>query len=86
LGKYDYIHTFQYGESESPILWSPLIDQVVETDISMGHLLQGSSYSDGDAFLVCRDGHITNMDTSVWDLGTYDISRVSEQGDTIVHT
>jgi hypothetical protein len=49
----------------------------VETDISMGHLLQGPTYSDRDAFLVCRDGHITNMDTSVWDPGTYDISRVS---------
>jgi hypothetical protein len=26
------------------------------------------------------------MDTSVWDLGTDDISRVSEQEDTFVHT
>jgi hypothetical protein len=24
----DYIHTYQYGESESPLLGSPLIDQV----------------------------------------------------------
>jgi hypothetical protein len=65
----DYIHTFQYGESESPLFGSPLIDQVVETDISMGYLLQEPTYSDGDAFLVCRDGHITSMDTLVWDLG-----------------
>jgi hypothetical protein len=31
----DYIHTYQYGESESPLLGSPLIDQVVKTDMSM---------------------------------------------------
>jgi hypothetical protein len=82
----DYIHTFQYGESESPLLGSPLIDQVVETDMSMGYLLPGPIYSDGDAFLVCRDSHITCMDTSVWDPSADDIGRMSAQEDTVVHT
>jgi hypothetical protein len=73
----DYIHTYQYGESKSPLFGSPLIDQVVETDMSMGYLLLGPVYNDKDAFLVCRDGHITSMDTSVWDPGANDISRLS---------
>ena len=48
----DYIHTYQYGMSESPFLGSPLIDQVGETDRLMEHLLPGLVYSDEDAFLV----------------------------------
>jgi hypothetical protein len=43
----------------------------------MGHLLPGHIYSDKDAFLVGQDDHITCMDTSIWDLGADDISRVS---------
>jgi hypothetical protein len=80
------MHTYQYGESESPLLGSPLIDQVGETDRLMGHLLPGPVYSDEDAFLVGRDDHITCMDTSVWDPGADDISRVSAQEDTTAHT
>jgi hypothetical protein len=33
-----------------------------------------------------RDDHITCVDTSVWDPCADDISRVSEQEDTTVHT
>jgi hypothetical protein len=33
----DYIHTYQYEESESPLLGSLLLDQVVETDNLMGY-------------------------------------------------
>jgi hypothetical protein len=73
----DYIHTYQYGESESPLFGIPLIYQVGETDMSMGYLLLGPVYSDEDAFLVGRDDHITCMDTCVWDRGVDDISRVS---------
>jgi hypothetical protein len=79
----DYIHTYQYGESESPLLGRPLIDQVVDTNRSMGCLLPGLVYSDDDAFLVGCNDHITCMDTSVWDSGAEDISRVSAQEDTI---
>jgi hypothetical protein len=81
----DHIHTSQYGESESSLLGSPLIDYVVETDMSMGYLLPGPVYSDEDAFLVCWDGHITCKDTFIWDPGADDISRVSAQEDTVVH-
>jgi hypothetical protein len=69
--------TYQYEESESPLLEIPLMHQVVETDSLLGHLLPGSIYSDEDAFFIGRDDHSTCLDTSVWDPGTYDISRVS---------
>jgi hypothetical protein len=82
----DYVHTYQYEESESPLLWRPLIDQVVETDSLLGYLLPGSVYGDEDALLIGRDDHSTCLDTSVWDPGTDDISRVSAQKDTTAHT
>ena len=82
----DFTHTYQYEESESPLLEIPLVDQVVETDSLLGHLLQGSIYSDDDTLLIGRDDHSTCLDTSVWDLGADDISRVSTQEDTASHT
>jgi hypothetical protein len=62
------------------------MDQVVETDSLLGHLLLGSLYSDEDALLIGRDDHSTCLDTSVWDPGADDISRVSAQKDTSAHT
>ena len=82
----DLTHTYQYEESESPLLEIPLMDQVVETDSLLGHLLPGSIYSDEDALLIGRDDHSTCLDTSVWDPGADDISRVSAQEDTAAHT
>jgi hypothetical protein len=82
----DLTHTYQYEESESPLLEIPLMDQVVETDSLLGHLLPGSIYSDEDALLIGRDDHSTCLDTSVWDPGADDISRVSAQEDTVAHT
>jgi hypothetical protein len=78
-------HTYQYVESESPLLEIPLMDQVVETDSLLGQLLPRSIYSDEDAFLIGRDDHSPCLDTSVWDLGEDDISRVSAQEDTVAH-
>jgi hypothetical protein len=82
----DLTHTYQYEESESPLLEIPLMDQVVETNNLLGHLLPGSIYSDDDTLLIGRDDHSTCLDTSVWDPGTDDISRVSAQEDTTAHT
>jgi hypothetical protein len=82
----DLTHTYQYDKSESPLLEIPLMDQVVETDSLLGHLLPGSIYSDEDALLIGRDDHGTCLDTSVWDPGTDDTSRVSAQEDTVAHT
>ena len=38
----DITHTYHYEESESPLLEIPLMDQAVETDSLLGHLLPGS--------------------------------------------
>jgi hypothetical protein len=82
----DLTHTYQYEESESPLLEFPLMDQVVETDNLLGHLLPRSICNDEDALLIGRDDHSTCLDTSVWDPDAADIIRVSAQEDTTVHT
>jgi hypothetical protein len=58
----------------------------METDRLMEHLLPGSAYSDEDALLISRDDHSTCLDTSTWDSGADDSSRVSAQEDTTAHT
>jgi hypothetical protein len=73
-------------ESGSRPLETPLFDQVVETDNFMGHLLPGLVCSDEDVPLNGWDGHNTCLDTSVWDPGANDSSRVSAQEDTVAHT
>jgi hypothetical protein len=82
----DETHTYQYEESESPLLEIQLLDQVAETDSLIGYSLPGPVYGDEDALLIGRDDHISCLDTSVWDLGADDISRVSAQEDTTAHT
>jgi hypothetical protein len=82
----DPTHTYQYEESGSLPLETPLFDQVGETSSLMGHLLPGPTYSDEDALLIGRDSHSTCLDTSVWDPGADDSSRVSAQKDTTSHT
>jgi hypothetical protein len=63
----DLTHTYQYEESESLLLETPLFDQVGETDSLMGHLLPGRVDSDVDAPLIGQDDHSTHLDTFVWD-------------------
>jgi hypothetical protein len=58
----------------------------VETDSLLGHLLPGSIYSDEDALLIGQNDHSTCLDTSVWNPGADDITRVSAQEDTSAHT
>jgi hypothetical protein len=62
------------------------MDQVVEIDSLLGDLLLGSIYSDEDALLIGRDDHNTCLDTSVWDPGANDMSRVSAKEDETAHT
>jgi hypothetical protein len=81
----DLTDSYQYEESESPLLEIPLLDPVVETDSLMGYSLPGPIYSDEDALLVGRDDHISCLDTFVWDPGADDIRRLSAQEDTTAH-
>jgi hypothetical protein len=54
----------------------------VETDRLMEHLLPGSACIDEDALFSSQDDHSTCLDTSIWDPGADDSSRVSAQEDT----
>jgi hypothetical protein len=82
----DLTHTYRYGERESPLLEIPFLDQVVETGNLIGYSLLGPVHSDEGALCMGRDDHISCLDTSVWDPGADDISRVSTQEDTTTHT
>jgi hypothetical protein len=82
----DLTHTDQHGEIESQLLETPLVEQIVETNKFMELLLPGLAYSDEDALLISRDDHSICLDTSIWDPGADDSSRVSAQEDTAAHT
>jgi hypothetical protein len=82
----DLTHTYQHEEIESQLLETPLVKKTVETDRLMGHLLPGLACIDDDALFISQDDHSTSLDTSIWDPGAYDSSRVSAQEDTTAHT
>jgi hypothetical protein len=52
----------------------------------MGHPLLGSSYIDEDALFSSQVDHSTCLDSSIWDPGVDDNSRLSAQEDTTTHT
>jgi hypothetical protein len=51
----------------------------VENDKLMGQLLPRSACIDEDALFISQDDHNTCLDTSIWDLGVDDSSRVSNR-------
>jgi hypothetical protein len=67
-------------------LETPLVEQIVDADRLMEHLLPGSACIDEDALFSSQDDHSTCLDTSIWDPGADDSSRVSAQEDTTAHT
>jgi hypothetical protein len=70
-------HTYQHEESGSLLLETPLFDQAVQIDSWMGHLLPRPACSDEGVPLIVQDDHSTCLDTSLWDPGANDSSRVS---------
>jgi hypothetical protein len=54
-------------------------------DRLMEHLLLGSACIDEDALFSSQDDHSTCLDTSIWDPGVDDSSRLSAQEDTAAH-
>jgi hypothetical protein len=82
----DLIHTCHHEEMESQILEIPLIEKIGETDRLIEHLLPGSACIDEDALFIGQDDHSMCLDTSIWDPGAYDSSRVSAQEDMTTHT
>jgi hypothetical protein len=78
--------TDQHEEIESHLLETPLVEQIVETNRFMEHLLPGSACMDGDALFSIQDEHSMCLDTAIWDPGADDSSRMSAQEDTTTHT
>ena len=73
----DLTHTDQPEEIESQFLETPLVEQIVDVDRLMGHPLPESTYIDVDALFSSQYDHSTCLDTSIWDLGATDSSRLS---------
>jgi hypothetical protein len=82
----DLIHTGHPKEMESQLLEIPVVEQIAEADRLMEHLLPRSACSDEDALFSSQDDHSTSLDTSIWDPGADDSSKLSAQEDTAAHT
>jgi hypothetical protein len=67
-------------------LETPLVEKIVDADRLRGHSLLGSACIDEDALFSSQDDHSTCLDTSTWDPGADDSSKVSAQEDTTSHT
>jgi hypothetical protein len=67
-------------------LETPVVEQMAEVDRWMEHLLPGSDCMDEDALFGSQDDDSTCLDTSIWDPGADDSSRLSAQEDTTAHT
>jgi hypothetical protein len=52
----------------------------------MEHLLLGSACIDEDALFSSQDDHSMCLNTSLWDPGIDDSSKLSAQEDTTAHT
>jgi hypothetical protein len=71
---------------ESQLLETPLVEKIAEVERLMEHFLPGSVCIDEDALFSRQDDHRTCLDTSLWDPGIDDSSRLSAQEDTTSHT
>jgi len=58
----------------------------METDRLMENLLPGLACIDEDALFSIQDDHSMCLDTTIWDPGADDSSRLSAQEDTAAHT
>jgi hypothetical protein len=67
-------------------LETPLVEQIVEADRLMEHLLPRSVCIDEDALFSSQDDHSTCLDTTLWDPGADDSSKLSAQEDTTILT
>jgi hypothetical protein len=73
-------------EIESQLLETLLVEQIAEVDRLMEHLLPRSVSIDEDALFSNQDDHNTCLDTTLWDPGADDSSRLSAHEDTTIHT
>jgi hypothetical protein len=66
-------------------LETPLVEQIVDADRLTEHLFPGSACIDEDALFSSQDDHKMCLDTSIWDPGADDSSRLSAQEYTTAH-
>jgi hypothetical protein len=71
---------------ESQLLETPVVEKMAEVDRWMEHLLPRLDCMDEDALFGSQDDDKTCLDTTIWDPGTDDSSRLSAQEDTTTHT
>ena len=62
-----------------------MVEQMAEVDRWMEHLLPGSDCMDEDALFGRQDDDSMCLDTTIWDPGVDDSSRLSAQEDTTTH-
>jgi hypothetical protein len=62
---------------ESQLLETPVVEQMADVDRWMEHLLPGSDCMDEDALFDSQDDDNSCLDTSIWDPGADDSSRLS---------
>jgi hypothetical protein len=77
--------TGQHEEIESHLLEASVVEQIVDADRLMEHVLLGSDCIDEDALFSIQDDHSMCLDTTIWDLGIEDGSRMSAQEDMATH-
>jgi hypothetical protein len=82
----DLTHTGQPEEMESQLLETPVVEKMAEVDRWMEHLLPGLDCMDEDALFGSQDDDSMCLDTTIWDPGADDRSRLSAQEDTAAHT
>jgi hypothetical protein len=70
---------------ESQLLETPVVEQMAEVDRWMEHLLPGLYCMDEDALFGSQDDDSMCLDIAIWDLGTYDSSRLSAEEDIVPH-
>jgi hypothetical protein len=80
--EFELTHKGQPEDMESHLLENPLVEKIAEADRLMEHLLLGSACIDEDALFSIKDDHSMCLDTTIWDPGAEDSSRLSAQEDT----
>jgi hypothetical protein len=70
-------HAGQPKDMGSQLLETPLVEQIAEADRLMEHLIPGLACIDEDALFSIQDDHRKCLDTTIWDPGAEDSSRLS---------
>jgi hypothetical protein len=77
LGISDYTHSLHHGDHEPPPLESPLKAQLITTYEIVEHIPCGPTNMEVYESTDYGNGYITDVDTSIWDLGSVDTSGVN---------